>query len=105
MVQRRILLSDVQRQELLQMRDNADKPYLRERAAAILAVADGTPAAAVARSGLHRYRKADTVYDWLNRYVAEGIKGLQIREGRGRKQRGSQQNAQQELIVGDTRYA
>lgn len=87
MTQRRIVLSEAQRQELQRLRDAAPKAYLRERAAAILLVADGRPAAAVARSGLLRYRKADTVYDWLNRYMSEGIKGLQIRDGRGRKQR------------------
>lgn len=87
MTQRRIILSEAQRQELQQLRDSAPKAYLRERAAAILLVAEGKPAAAVARSGLVRYRKADTVYDWLNRYTAEGAQGLMIREGRGRKQR------------------
>lgn len=87
MSQRRVVLNDLQRQELQRIRETAPKAYLRERAAAILLVADGKPAAAVARSGLPRYRKADTVYDWLNRYTAEGIGGLRIRNGRGRKQR------------------
>lgn len=87
MTHRRVMLSDLQRQELQRIRETAPKAYLRERAAAILLVADGKPAAAVARSGLPRYRKADTVYDWLNRYASEGIGGLRIRDGRGRKQR------------------
>ncbi|KAB8142486.1 helix-turn-helix domain-containing protein [Chloroflexia bacterium SDU3-3] len=87
MTQRRIFLTEGQRQELQRLRDSAAKAYLRERAMAILLVADGKPAATVARSGLVRYRKADTVYDWLNRYSTEGIDGLQIREGRGRRPR------------------
>lgn len=67
------------------MRDNADKAYLRERAAAMLKIADGMSPHAVAQHGLLKRRKPDTVYEWLNRYEAEGIEGLYIRDGRGRK--------------------
>jgi transposase len=86
------MLSPSQRQELIRLRDTADKPYLRERAAAILKVADGTPAAVVARQGLLRQRKPDTIYDWLNRFHDEGVAGLSIRPGRGRKPAFSTQN-------------
>jgi transposase len=96
MAQRHIDLSSGQRQELIRIRDTADKPYLRERAAAILKVADGTPAAVVARQGLLRQRKPDTIYDWLNRFHDEGVAGLCIRPGRGRKPSLSSDNAQQE---------
>lgn len=82
---RRLVLTDVQRRELLDLRDHAPEPYLRERASALLKVADGIPAALVARQGLLRPRKPDTVYDWLNRYQAEGTAGLWVRPGRGRK--------------------
>jgi hypothetical protein len=82
---RQIVLTDAQRQELLHLRDTAPKPYLRERAAALLKVADGTPAAAVARRGLLRPRKTDTVYAWLTRFEQEGVAGLLLRPGRGRK--------------------
>ncbi len=85
MSQRQIMLTNAQRQELIRLRDTAEKPYLRERAAAILKVADGTPAAVVARQGLLRQRKPDTIYDWLNRFHDEGVAGLSIRPGRGRK--------------------
>jgi transposase len=67
------------------MRDTGAKSYLRERAAALLKIADGMSAHAVSQQGLYRQRKPDTVYEWLNRYEAEGIDGLYIREGRGRK--------------------
>lgn len=67
------------------MRDHAAKPYLRERAAAMLKIADGQSPHAVSQHGLLRQRKPDTVYAWLNRYQAEGIEGLYIRDGRGRK--------------------
>ena len=67
------------------MRDHADKPYLRERASAILPVAAGRSGRWVALNGLLRQRKADTVYGWLDRYETSGIDGLSIDEGRGRK--------------------
>lgn len=61
------------------------KPYRRERAAALLQIADGQPAAVVARTGLLRPRKPDTVYRWLDRYEQAGVAGLTITPGRGRK--------------------
>ena len=60
-------------------------PYQRERAGALVKIADGACAAEVARTGLLRPRQPDTVYRWLDRYQAEGIAGLRIRPGRGRK--------------------
>lgn len=87
MSQRSIALTPAQRATLLDLSEKASKAYLRERAAAILQVADGTPAAAVARSGLVRSRKPDTVYAWLNRFQDEGVAGLVIKPGRGRKRR------------------
>lgn len=44
------------------MRDYASRPYLRERAAALLKVAASIPAAVVARQGLLRPRKPETIY-------------------------------------------
>ena len=67
------------------MRDHARQPYLRERAAALLKIADGMPAALVARQGLLRPRRPDTVYDWLDRYQATGSAGMKVHPGRGRK--------------------
>ena len=48
-------------------------------------MADGMPAAAVARTGLLRPRQPDTVYRWFHRYQQEGVAGLADRPGRGRK--------------------
>lgn len=78
-------LSEQERDELEQMRDCASKAYLRERAAAMLKIADGMPGKQVAEEGLLKQRKPDTVYEWYHRYDKEGIDGLRIREGRGRK--------------------
>lgn len=85
MSQRTMTLTADERQTLERLRDTAPKAYLRERAAAILKVADGIPAAWVARDGLLRPRDPDTVYAWLNRYGRDGRAGLTIRPGRGRK--------------------
>lgn len=82
---RKLLLSDEERATLTQLRDHAPQPYLRERASALLKIADGLSPAAVARNGLLRPREPDTVYDWLNRWLCQGIDGLPIRDGRGRK--------------------
>lgn len=82
---RYIHLSDAQRQELLQLVRTSPKPYLRERAAVLLRIADGASAHAVAQQGALLPREPDTVYRWLNRYEAEGVNGLEVRPGRGRK--------------------
>jgi transposase len=78
-------LTTAERAELTRMRDTAPQAYLRERAAALVKVADGMTAAQVARHGLLRPRKPDTVYAWMDRFIDAGIAGLQMRAGRGRK--------------------
>ena len=85
MSRRELPLTDQQRQQLLRLRDHAPQAYLRERAAALLKIADGMAASLVARQGLLRPRKPDTVYAWLDRFQAGGIDGLRVRAGRGRK--------------------
>ena len=82
---RRLVLTEEQRQQLVHLRDGAPKPYLRERAAALLKIAAGLPAAQVARQGLLRPRQPDTVYRWLNSFLAQGIEGLKVKPGAGRK--------------------
>ena len=77
-------LTPEQTQELEHARDHHPKPYLREKAAALLKVAHGHSARWVARYGLLKPRDTGTVYNWLNRYEADGIDGLLIRPGRGR---------------------
>lgn len=85
MPRRQLVLSATERQDLVKLRDHACQPYLRERAAALLKIADGMPAAWVAQHGLLRPRRPDTVYEWLDRYQATGGAGMQILPGRGRK--------------------
>ena len=77
MYQRRTLaLSDDERAELLYHRDHDPKPYVRERCAALLQIAEGRSPYCVAIDGLLRGRDPDTVYAWLNFYQHEGLPGL-----------------------------
>lgn len=77
--------TDNQQKELEFIRDNHEKPYMREKASALLQIADGQSPHAVALHGLLKPRDPDAVYRWLNRYEAEGAKGLLVKDGRGRK--------------------
>lgn len=77
--------TDTQRKELERIRDTHEKPYMREKASALLQIADGRSPHAVALHGLLKPRDPDAVYRWLNRYEAEGAKGLLVKDGRGRK--------------------
>lgn len=86
MSQRRVTLSKSARIALERVRDTAPKTFQRERAAAVLKVAQGFPAYIVAADMLLRPRARSTVCDWLDRFDAEGLDGiLEIRPGRGRK--------------------
>ncbi len=76
MKKRSLRLDPEQRRDLEQMRDHDPAPYKRERAAALLKIADGQSAHAVAASGLLKRRQAETLYKWLNAYQALGVEGL-----------------------------
>jgi transposase len=58
---------------------------MRERAAAMLKIAEGITPRQVALNGLLKPWKPDTVYDWVKRYQQEGVAGLPVKPGRGRK--------------------
>jgi transposase len=75
-VRRTLPLSEEQRSLLVRHRDHDPRPYVRERCAAVLKVADGISAHAVARNGLLRPRDPDTLYAWLGRYQETGLAGL-----------------------------
>lgn len=78
-------LTDEQKQELYYVVKRDIKPYARERAAAILKVADGNSIRQVAYKQLLTRRSPDTVKRWCDRYQRLGIDGLYIEQGRGRK--------------------
>lgn len=77
--------SPAQRHDLTEVRDHHEKPYMREKAAALIKVDQGYSAHFVAQHGLLRRRDPDTVYAWLDTYEEAGIEGLYGAEGRGRK--------------------
>jgi transposase len=76
MSRRTLTLTEEQRQELLRLRDHDPRPYVRERGAALLKIAEGHSPHHVATQGLLRPRDPDTVYAWLGRYQASGSAGL-----------------------------
>ena len=82
---RYLSLNDDQRRELLFCRDHNPLPHMREKAAALLKVGDGQRPAQVARSGLLKPHDPDVVRAWITRYEREGLSGLRVRQGRGRK--------------------
>ena len=84
MVHRRTLpLSRQQHDELVAHRDHDPRPYVRERCAALLKIADGTSPFAVAKAGMLKPRDPDTVYGWLNTYEAAGLAGVVARQHGG----------------------
>lgn len=80
-----LTLGTAQRTTLEQLRDHGPKAYLRERAAVLLAVADGASMRRAARAAGLKPHDADTVCAWVARYHTTGLYGLWIRTGRGRK--------------------
>ena len=78
-------LSEAEIVELEDVRDHHKKPYMREKASALLKIAAGQSAHNIALHGLHKSRDPDTIYSWLDIYKAEGIIGLLVKKGRGRK--------------------
>jgi len=80
-----VTLSPDQHAELEQARDHAARAYVRERAAAVLKIAAGRSGRQVALGGLLKPRDPDSVYAWVKRYLAQGLAGLTVCAGRGRK--------------------
>lgn len=84
---RTLVLTSKQQCELEQARDHAERPYVRERAAALLKIAAGQTPHAVARQGLLQPRDPDTVYGWLDLYETDGLDGLIARQHGGVRRR------------------
>ena len=78
-------LTTEQEKELTWARDHHGKSYLRVKCAAILKVASGCSVGQVARTGWLKAVREETVSDWIDRYLAEGLDGLLVGAGRGRK--------------------
>jgi transposase len=82
---RPFVLTDRQRRTLTRVRDRHPRPHLREKAAALLKVADGWAIQDVAAYGLLKARSRNTVAAWVRRYQQRGLGGLKVKAGRGRK--------------------
>ena len=73
---RRLVLEEEQRDSLKQARDHDPRPYVRERCAALLKIAEGHSPHWVARHGLLKERDPDTIYRWLSTYQRAGLAGV-----------------------------
>lgn len=84
MADRRTLdLTSEQQRALEAHRDRDPRPYVRERAAALLKIAGGLSPHAVAVGGLLKPRDPDTVYGWLTTYEEAGLAGVIARQHGG----------------------
>jgi hypothetical protein len=72
---------------LIKHRDHDANPQVWERCAAIVKVADGQTAHAVAGKGLLKPRDPDTIYGWLDVYEKQGLEGLRSRLHGGQRRR------------------
>lgn len=72
-IRRTLTLTETQRAQLERHRDHDPRPWVCERCAALLKIADGMSPHAVARQGLLKPRDPDTVYEWLNWYEMHGF--------------------------------
>jgi transposase len=79
-----IELTDAHKQRLESWVKNPPSPYLRERARAILQVSQGETIQATAEK-LHIRVHRNAVSEWVKRFLSDGLEGLKIRSGRGRK--------------------
>jgi transposase len=78
-------LTPEQEAELAHARAHARQAYLRERTAVLLKIAAGLSIRSAARTGGLKPHHRDTLCDWVARYQTEGLAGLLVRQGRGRK--------------------
>jgi len=72
----KLVLNKRERKTLTHIRDRSSKPYQRERAAALLKIANGLSPHRVGLSGLLRKRDPDTVYSWVYAFSALGFLSL-----------------------------
>lgn len=79
-----IELTEQEKQKLESWTKNPPRPYLRERARAILNVSEGRTIEETAKEIRVRVHR-NAVAEWVKRFLAERLAGLKIRAGRGRK--------------------
>jgi len=79
-----IELSEPEKQKLESWLKNPPSPYLRERARAILKVAQGETLQETAQKLRIRVHR-NAVSEWVKRFLSDRLEGLKIKAGRGRK--------------------
>lgn len=79
-----IELTEQEKQKLESWLKNPPRPYLRERARAILQVAQGKTIEATAQALRVRVHR-NAVSEWVKRFLVGRLEGLKIQVGRGRK--------------------
>jgi hypothetical protein len=82
---RYLKLDQAQRAELDELIRRDERPYMRERAWALIQIADGKSPHWVSQSGLMRRRRPETVVAWLNAYEGGGVEALLQKRRRGRR--------------------
>lgn len=87
------------RQQLEQAAKTHKKPQVRERAAAVLKVADGQSVEQVAETGLLVRRHRSTVYNWITDYFTHGIHTWQKKRQRRRKLSEEEQSTLIEILT------
>lgn len=81
-----LILNESQDKDLRWACEHHPLPYVRERAAALLKIAtEHLSGREVAQHRLLTRHAPDTVYDWVKRFKSEGLTGLLVKPGRGRK--------------------
>ena len=85
---RNIELTSEEKKKLEYHRDHDKEPYVRERCAALIKIAEGKSAHWVSQYGLFKKRDPDTIYSWLTIYETEGIEGLIAKRHGGSRRRG-----------------
>ena len=74
---RTLVLTTEQRTELERAQRTDPRPYFRERCSALRQIAAGASVRQVARTGLARPRRPQTVSRWLTDYQRDKLAGVQ----------------------------
>ena len=94
-------ISGDQRRELQQCGRTGQPAYVRTKALALVNVADGLSVQEVAR--IFRVSRW-SVYVWQRRYLREGLEGLRVHGGRGRKAKANLQELAEHVRQSPRRY-
>ena len=79
-----VVLTEQEKQKLESWLKNPPRPYLRERARAILKVSQGETIQETAQKLRVRVHR-NAVSEWVKRFLSDRLEGLKIKAGRGRK--------------------